>query len=78
MTTASRLANHSTRAERVALFEGPDTYEQASAMSRLPMIEKRIRQKLGTDFRIELREVRELEKSSRGKHRWLVSRVTSK
>jgi hypothetical protein len=44
----------------------------------LPMIEKRIRQKLGTDCRIELREVRELEKSSRGKHRWLVSRVTSK
>jgi phenylacetate-CoA ligase len=43
--------------------------------SRLPMIEKRIRQKLGTDFRIELREVRELEKTSRGKHRWLVSRL---
>jgi hypothetical protein len=59
MTTASRLANHSTRAERVDLFEGPDTYEQASAIDRL------VNETL-------------TEKTSRGKHRWLVSRVTSK
>ena len=43
--------------------------------TRLNAIEKRIRQKLGDDFRIELREVKEVEKTARGKHRWLVSKL---
>ena len=43
--------------------------------TRLEAIEKRIRQKLGDDFRIELREVKEVEKTARGKHRWLVSNL---
>ena len=43
--------------------------------TRLEVIEKRIRQKLGDDFRIELREVKEVEKTARGKHRWLVSNL---
>jgi phenylacetate-CoA ligase len=43
--------------------------------SRLPEIERRIRQKLGDDFVVEMREVREVEKNARGKHKWLVSRL---
>lgn len=42
---------------------------------RLPAIEARLRQKLGDDFQITLREVTETEKTARGKHRWLVSRL---
>ena len=43
--------------------------------TRLEGMEKRIRQKLGNDFRIELRAVKEVEKTARGKHRWLVSKL---
>ncbi|MBN2508137.1 MAG: phenylacetate--CoA ligase family protein [Verrucomicrobia bacterium] len=43
--------------------------------TRLPAIEARIRRKLGDDFRVVLREVSETEKTARGKHRWLVSRL---
>jgi phenylacetate-CoA ligase len=41
--------------------------------SRLDAIRQRVHQKLGDDFRIALREVKEMEKTARGKHRWLVS-----
>ncbi len=44
--------------------------------TRLIEIEKGIRRKLGDDFQIVLREVPETEKTARGKHRWLVSRLT--
>ncbi len=43
--------------------------------SRLSSIEAGIKRKLGDDFRITLREVGETEKTPRGKHRWLVSRL---
>ncbi|HKQ39108.1 MAG TPA: AMP-binding protein [Verrucomicrobiae bacterium] len=43
--------------------------------TRLEAIEKRMRQKLGDDFRIELRAVKEVEKTARGKQRWLVSKL---
>jgi phenylacetate-CoA ligase len=43
--------------------------------SRLAKIEDRIRHKLGDDFEIEMRAVKEVEKTARGKHRWLVSRL---
>ena len=43
--------------------------------SRLTKIEEGIRHKLGDDFQIVLREVREVEKTARGKHRWLVSKL---
>ncbi|HVY71402.1 MAG TPA: hypothetical protein VHH73_15825 [Verrucomicrobiae bacterium] len=43
--------------------------------SRLETIEAGIRRKLGDDFRVTLREVRETEKTARGKHRWLVSKI---
>jgi phenylacetate-CoA ligase len=43
--------------------------------SRLSKIEERIRQKLGDDFEIQMRAVSEVEKTDRGKHRWLVSRI---
>ena len=43
--------------------------------SRLTAIQKRILQKLGDDFRIELRQVKEVEKTARGKHRWLVTKL---
>lgn len=42
---------------------------------RLALIENGIRRKLGDDFQLELREVPETEKTSRGKHRWLISRL---
>lgn len=45
--------------------------------SRLPVIEAAIRTKLGDDFQVELREVSEVERTDRGKHRWLVSRINS-
>jgi phenylacetate-CoA ligase len=43
--------------------------------SRLTAIESGIRRKLGDDFRLTLRQVREVERTSRGKQRWLVSRL---
>jgi phenylacetate-CoA ligase len=43
--------------------------------SRLSAIESTILRKLGDDFRLILRAVDETEKTSRGKHRWLVSRL---
>ena len=43
--------------------------------TRLPQIEAGIRRKLGDDFQIVFREVAETEKTSRGKHRWLVSKL---
>ena len=43
--------------------------------SRLAAIAAGIRHKLGDDFQIELRAVGETEKTARGKHRWLVSRL---
>ena len=43
--------------------------------SRLPHIEQRTRQKLGDDFQIAFREINEAEKTQRGKHRWLVSKL---
>lgn len=45
--------------------------------SRLKKIEAGIRRKLGEDFQVVFREVKETEKTSRGKHRWLVSRLTA-
>jgi len=45
--------------------------------SRIPVIEAAIRTKLGDDFQVELREVSEVERTDRGKHRWLVSRINS-
>ena len=41
--------------------------------ARLPEIQAGIQRKLGDDFRIELKAVAEVEKTTRGKHRWLVS-----
>lgn len=43
--------------------------------SRLAQIETGIRRKLGDDFQIEIRAVKEVEKTARGKHRWLVSKL---
>ena len=43
--------------------------------SRRAAIESAIRQKLGDDFQVTLRQVSETEKTPRGKHRWLVSRL---
>lgn len=45
--------------------------------SRLIAIESGLRRKLGDDFALVLREVQETEKTARGKHRWLVSQLTS-
>lgn len=44
--------------------------------TRLAAIETSIRRKLGDDFQIELRAVKEVEKTARGKHRWLVSALS--
>ena len=46
--------------------------------TRLPQIEAGLRRKLGDDFQIELRPMREVEKTERGKHRWLVSTLMAK
>jgi len=43
--------------------------------SRLATIDRRVRQKLGDDFRVSYRAVTEVEKTPRGKHKWLVSRL---
>jgi phenylacetate-CoA ligase len=42
--------------------------------SRLETIESAIRQKLGNDLEINLRQVSDVEKTAGGKHRWLVSK----
>lgn len=49
---------------------GPDFHT-----SRLAVIESGLRRKLGDDFTVASREVKETEKTARGKHRWLVSRM---
>jgi phenylacetate-CoA ligase len=41
--------------------------------SRLPQMEAAIRRKLGDDFQLEFKAVADVEKTARGKHRWLVS-----
>lgn len=43
--------------------------------SRLDLIRAAIQEKLGDDFKIDVREVRETERTPRGKHKWLVSRL---
>ena len=43
--------------------------------SRLGLIEAGIRRKLGDDFEVVLRAVDEVERTPRGKHRWLVTRL---
>jgi phenylacetate-CoA ligase len=43
--------------------------------SRLATIDRRVRQKLGDDFQVSYRAVTEVEKTARGKHKWLVSRL---
>jgi phenylacetate-CoA ligase len=43
--------------------------------SRLAAIEGGIRRKLGDDFQISSRAVHQVEKTARGKHRWLVSKL---
>ncbi|HXT42185.1 MAG TPA: hypothetical protein VN887_19410 [Candidatus Angelobacter sp.] len=43
--------------------------------SRLLKIEEAILHKLGDDFTITFREVKEVDKTARGKHRWLVSKL---
>lgn len=50
---------------------GPDFHS-----SRLAAIEAGVRRKLGDDFQLNLRKVEETEKTARGKHKWLVSRLT--
>ena len=52
---------------------GPDFHS-----SRLPRIEEGLRRKLGDDFQLEYRAVREVEKTPRGKHKWLVSQLGSR
>jgi len=44
--------------------------------SRLAPIEMGIQRKLGDDFQITLREVHDMEKTARGKHCWVVSRLS--
>lgn len=43
--------------------------------SRLAAIEQGIRRKLGDDFDLTFREVRETERTARGKHQWIVSKL---
>jgi len=43
--------------------------------TRLHYIKEGICRKLGDDFEVSLREVSETEKTTRGKHRWLVSKL---
>lgn len=43
--------------------------------SRLDAIRRAVARKLGDDFAFELKAVAETEKTSRGKHKWLVSRL---
>ena len=44
--------------------------------SRLARIEAQVREKLGDDFTLSLKQVTEVEKTPRGKHRWLVSTLS--
>lgn len=44
--------------------------------SRLPAIEQALQRKLGDDFTITIREVHDTERTARGKHRWLVSKLS--
>ncbi len=44
---------------------------------RLPQITRGIQRKLGDDFELNVREVKETEKTSRGKHKWLVSALAA-
>ncbi|HJN82412.1 MAG TPA: hypothetical protein QF478_06500, partial [Verrucomicrobiota bacterium] len=43
--------------------------------SRLAQIESGILRKLGDDFRLVMRQVAEVEKTPRGKHSWLISKL---
>jgi hypothetical protein len=43
----------------------------------LPRIEAGLRRKLGDDFELVLENVPEVEKTPRGKHKWLVSKINS-
>ncbi len=43
--------------------------------AQLESIQAAIQRKLGDDFEVELREVREVERTARGKQRWLVSHL---
>jgi phenylacetate-CoA ligase len=43
--------------------------------SRLPRIEAALRRKLGNDFEIAFAQVAQVEKTSTGKHKWIVSEV---
>lgn len=45
--------------------------------SSLGRIQQRIREKLGDDFRVEMKAVDDVEKTARGKHRWLVSTLNA-
>ena len=47
----------------------------AVSFSRLAGIESGVMHKLGDDFRLVMREVDEVEKTPRGKHTWLVSKL---
>jgi len=46
-------------------------------IAHLDSIRASVARKLGDDFVVALREVRETEKTNRGKHRWLVSTLTA-
>jgi phenylacetate-CoA ligase len=39
------------------------------------MIEAGVRRKLGDDIELALERVAEVEKTARGKHKWLVSKI---
>lgn len=45
--------------------------------SRLALIESGIRRKLGGDFAVSLKAVAEVEKTAAGKHKWIVSKISS-
>jgi phenylacetate-CoA ligase len=45
--------------------------------TRLPKIEAGVRRKLGDDIELIMASVSEVEKTSRGKHKWLVSKIES-
>jgi phenylacetate-CoA ligase len=45
--------------------------------SRLETIRAGVQRKLGDDFTVVFRQVKETEKTSRGKHKWLVSRLAA-
>lgn len=45
------------------------------AAARLASVESGIRRKLGDDFHLELKRVSDVEKTSAGKHKWIVSKL---